>query len=107
MGSIERCTRGAAERRHTHAWHGREYRREWQRVDRACWNRKSPRGRNRGGWKKIYIAKRFSVLGRPGSDLLFQVVRLSTIGAWKFNGLARVGSGETIACNTSTPATVA
>jgi hypothetical protein len=20
---------------------GREYRREWQRVDRACWNRKS------------------------------------------------------------------
>src|SRR5262245_52369150 len=28
--------------------------------------------------------KEASVLGRPGSDLLFQVLRLSTIGAGKF-----------------------
>src|ERR1700730_7229710 len=104
MGSIERGTRGAAERRHTHAWHGREYRRVWQLLDRACWIRKSRRGRNRGGWKEIYIAKRFSVLGRPGSDLLFQVLRLSTIGAGKFNGRVRDGIGYRLPANTTRPA---
>src|SRR5215212_8329551 len=34
-----------------------------------------------------------SVLGRPGSDLLFQVLRLSTIGAGEFNGRVRDGIG--------------
>ena len=34
-----------------------------------------------------------SVLGRPGSDLLFQALRLSTIGAEGFNGRVRYGNG--------------
>ena len=34
-----------------------------------------------------------SVLGRPGSDLLFQALRLSTIGAEGFNGRVRDGNG--------------
>ena len=34
-----------------------------------------------------------SVLGRPGSDLLFQALRLSTIGAEEFNGRVRYGNG--------------
>ena len=34
-----------------------------------------------------------SVLGRPGSDLLFQVLRLSTIGAEDFDGRVRDGIG--------------
>jgi hypothetical protein len=36
---------------------------------------------------------RYSVLGRPGSDLLFQVLRLSTIGAEDFDGRVRDGIG--------------
>src|SRR5205085_10737888 len=35
----------------------------------------------------------FSVLGRPGSDLLFQALRLSIIGAGEFNGRVRDGIG--------------
>ena len=34
-----------------------------------------------------------SVFGRPGSDLLFQVLRLSTIGAGEINGRVRDGIG--------------
>ena len=34
-----------------------------------------------------------SVLGRPGSDLLFQALRLSTIGAEDFDGRVRDGIG--------------
>jgi hypothetical protein len=37
--------------------------------------------------------KRISVLCRPGSDLLFQVLRLSTIGAEDFDGRVRDGIG--------------
>jgi hypothetical protein len=48
--------------------------------------------------------KRFSVLGRPGSDLLFQVLRLSTIGAGKFNGRVRDGIGFRLPANTTRPA---
>jgi hypothetical protein len=36
---------------------------------------------------------RGTVLGRPGSDLLFQALRLSTIGAGEFNGRVRDGIG--------------
>src|SRR5215813_6617288 len=61
------------------------------------------RGVSRGGWKG-YIVKRFSVLGRPGSDLLFQVLRLSTIGAGKFNGRVRDGIGYGLPANTTRPA---
>src|SRR3981081_1337900 len=45
-----------------------------------------------------------SVLGRPGSDLLFQVLRLSTIGAGEFNGRVRDGIGYRIPANTTRPA---
>src|SRR5438445_8499369 len=44
------------------------------------------------------------VLGRPGSDLLFQVLRLSTIGAGKFNGRVRDGIGFGLPANTTRPA---
>lgn len=45
-----------------------------------------------------------NVLGRPGSDLLFQVLRLSTIGAGKFNGRVRDGIGYGLPANTTRPA---
>jgi hypothetical protein len=48
--------------------------------------------------------KRFSVLGRPGSDLLFQVLRLSTIGAGEFNGRVRDGIGFRLPARTTRPA---
>ena len=48
-------------------------------------------------------AKR-SVLGRPGSDLLFQVLRLSTIGAGEFNGRVRDGIGFRLPAKTTKPA---
>ena len=45
-----------------------------------------------------------SVLGRPGSDLLFQALRLSTIGAGEFNGRVRDGIGYGLPANTTRPA---
>src|SRR6266851_10044665 len=45
-----------------------------------------------------------SVLGRPGSDLLFQVLRLSTIGAGEFNGRVRDGIGYLLPATTTRPA---
>src|SRR5713226_2826917 len=45
-----------------------------------------------------------SVLGRPGSDLLFQALRLSTIGAGEFNGRVRDGIGYRLPANTTRPA---
>ena len=45
-----------------------------------------------------------SVLGRPGSDLLFQVLRLSTIGAGEFNGRVRDGIGFRLLAKTTKPA---
>ena len=46
----------------------------------------------------------FSVLGRPGSDLLFQALRLSTIGAGEFNGRVRDGIGYLLPAKTTRPA---
>src|SRR2546421_4895723 len=43
----------------------------------------------------------FSVLGRPGSDLLFQALRLSTIGAEEFNGRVRDGNGFRLLARTT------
>src|SRR5262245_57695984 len=43
----------------------------------------------------------FSVLGRPGSDLLFQALRLSTIGAGEFNGRVRDGIGFRLSAKTT------
>jgi hypothetical protein len=50
------------------------------------------------------FVKRISVLGRPGSDLLFQVLRLSTIGAGEFNGRVRDGIGFGLPATTTRPA---
>src|SRR4030088_144952 len=44
------------------------------------------------------------VLGRPGNDLLFQVLRLSTIGAGEFNGRVRDGIGFRLPAKTTKPA---
>ena len=52
---------------------------------------------------QLIIAKIF-VLGRPGSDLLFQALRLSTIGAEKINGRVRDGIGYRLPANTTRPA---
>jgi hypothetical protein len=41
------------------------------------------------------------VLGRPGSDLLFQALRLSTIGAEEFNGRVRYGNGFRLLARTT------
>src|SRR5262249_18866716 len=46
----------------------------------------------------------FSVLGRPGSDLLFQALRLSTIGAGEFNGRVRDGIGYRLPAIATRPA---
>src|SRR3974390_1043439 len=45
-----------------------------------------------------------NVLGRPGSDLLFQVLRLSTIGAGEFYGRVRDGIGYRPPARTTRPA---
>src|SRR4029077_15436418 len=42
--------------------------------------------------------------GRAGKALLFQVLRLSTIGAGKFNGRVRDGIGFSLSANTTRPA---
>ena len=41
----------------------------------------------------IRFRQRSDVFGRPGSDLLSQALRLSTIGAKRFNGRVRDGIG--------------
>ena len=46
----------------------------------------------------------FVVLGRTGSDLLFQVLRLSTIGAGEFYGRVRDGIGYRPPAKTTSPA---
>ena len=56
-------------------------------------NKKAPR--RTAGLFSERSSKRMkrSVLGRPGSDLLFQALRLSTIGAEEFDGRVRDGIG--------------
>src|ERR1700674_616011 len=53
---------------------------------------KSP-AETRGAFDLSYRERGCSVLGRPGSDLLFQALRLSTIGAEDFDGRVRDGIG--------------
>jgi hypothetical protein len=50
------------------------------------------------------IVMRIFVLGRTGSDLLFQVLRLSTIGAGEFYGRVRDGIGYRPPAKTTRPA---
>ncbi len=45
-----------------------------------------------------------SVIGRPGSDLLSQVLRHSTIGAEEFNGRVRDGIGFGLLARATRPA---
>jgi hypothetical protein len=66
-------------------------------------NQKAARGKAAGGFE-INHHEEVSVLGRPGSDLLFQVLRLSTIGAGKFYGRVRDGIGYRLPANTTRPA---
>src|SRR3954447_22025547 len=80
--------------------------------DESAQNAKSRRGnaaaafrlerRSRIAW--VLNREEVSVLGRPGSDLLFQVLRLSTIGAGKFDGRVRDGIGYRLPANTTRPA---
>ena len=64
------------------------------------------KGEARGDDPAVYlfvIVKR-PVLGWPGSDLLSQVLRLSTIGAEEFNGRVRDGIGLGPLARTTRPA---
>ena len=48
-------------------------------------------------WRALWVGfvrRTFSVLGRPGGDLLSQVLRHSTIGAEAFDGRVRDGIGS-------------
>ena len=55
-------------------------------------------------WLNMKGKEEFLVLGRPGSDLLSQVLRLSTIGAGEFNGRVRDGIGFRLPAITTRPA---
>jgi hypothetical protein len=61
---------------------------------------KSRRGVAAAAFEARFV-KRNSVLSRPGSDLLFQALRLSTIGAGEFNGRVRDGIGFRLPANTT------
>ena len=74
-----------------------------QTQDSLPGNQKAARGKAAGGFE-IGHHEEVSVLGRPGSDLLFQVLRLSTIGAGKFYGRVRDGIGYRLPANTTRPA---
>ena len=52
-----------------------------------------------GGGCFVIVDKRLGVFGRPGSDLLSQALRPSTIGAKGFNGRVRDGIGFWDPCN--------
>src|SRR6195256_4742034 len=73
---------------------------------------KKPPRHGRGGFlfpceafaSHILDREEVSVLGRPGSDLLFQVLRLSTIGAGKFYGRVRDGIGYRLPASATRPA---
>ena len=68
-------------------------------------NEKAPR--KTAGHFLLKIAKRRmkrSVLGRPGNDLLFQALRLSTIGAEDFDGRVRDGIGYRLLAMATRPA---
>jgi hypothetical protein len=65
---------------------------------------KAPRG-NRGAFASNIVKRmKRSVLGRPGGDLLFQALRLSTIGAEDFDGRVRDGIGYRLLAIATRPA---
>src|SRR4051794_1165887 len=55
----------------------------------------------RGLFRIDHRVEEISVFGRPGSDLLFQALRLSTIGAGEFNGRVRDGIGFRLPASTT------
>ncbi len=57
-----------------------------------------------GRFLKVHRVEENVVLGRTGSDLLFQVLRLSTIGAGEFYGRVRDGIGYRPPAKTTSPA---
>ena len=65
---------------------------------------KAAAGSPAAAFKIVHRDEVVSVLGRPGSDLLFQALRLSTIGAGEFNGRVRDGIGFRLPANTTRPA---
>src|ERR1700683_3015116 len=91
---------------------------EWE-TSLACWRSCAPEGgcrderehkrkspaENRGALSsKIMKRRKRSVLGRPGGDLLFQALGLSTIGAEDFDGRVRDGIGYRLLAMTTRPA---
>jgi hypothetical protein len=62
-------------------------------IRRGDVNKQKSPAENRGAFDSGYRERGCSVLGRPGSDLLFQALRLSTIGAEDFDGRVRDGIG--------------
>ena len=62
-------------------------------TDNRETNKKAPRFPAGLSFLNIVEEDFCSVLGRPGSDLLFQALRLSTIGAEDFDGRVRDGIG--------------
>ena len=68
--------------------------------DHAPGSKPHPRPRNVGQIKQ----EEFLVLGRPGNDLLSQVLRHSTIGARAFDGRVRDGIGSGHSAKATRPA---
>src|SRR6476660_4133159 len=63
-------------------------------------NKKAP-AFPRGLFRIDHRVEEISVFGRPGSDLLFQALRLSIIGAGEFNGRVRDGIGFRLPASTT------
>src|SRR5271170_4396356 len=61
-------------------------------IEKAATQTKNP-AVSRGAFVLTIVEEECSVLGRPGSDLLFQTLRFSTIGAEDFDGRVRDGIG--------------
>jgi hypothetical protein len=78
-------------------WHGSARRHESKKL-------KSRGGSDPPRLSEMSCEEEFFVLGRPGSDLLFQALRLSTIGAEDFDGRVRDGIGYRLLAIATRPA---
>src|SRR5215208_4481349 len=68
---------------------------------RAAPKRKKPSRFREGFFVFDHRVEEVSVFGRPGSDLLFQALRLSIIRAGEFNGRVRDGIGYRLPASTT------
>ncbi len=82
---------------------GRRGRRR-NRAATAARNKKPPPVSRAAAFLIDHRDEEYFVLGRTGSDLLFQVLRLSTIGAGEFYGRVRDGIGYRPPAKTTSPA---